>query len=120
MILTKDQALKVSKRAFANIFIPELDGELRLASLSAGKAAVINFLRAKIDAGEGSKREFLIACVQAAVVDENGEQLFDTASAAKFVDTASIDAVLLIANSIPAPKVDGPAVPPGNSVGSTT
>lgn len=117
MILTRAQALKVSGRTFKNLAVAELDGELRLASLSAGPALALSYLKERAAKGEDVNRAMMVLVIESAIVDESGLPLFDTAAAGEFLDRISPDTLLAINTNIPAaasPKVD-----PGNSKAST-
>jgi hypothetical protein len=116
MILTREQALKVSKRNYATVEVPELDGELRLASLTAGSALTFASLQARIDKGEDLTREIMLLLIESAIVDETGEPFFDPESAKQFLDRISPETISLITEAIPKPKPL--AVPPGNSKAS--
>lgn len=116
MILTREQALKVSGRSFATLEVPELGGELRLASLSAAPALVANALKERGAKGEDVEREYFLLLLVSAVVDEKGEPLFDRASAEDLLLRVSAETILMIVQAIPA--ANAPAVPLGNSPAS--
>lgn len=101
MILTKAQALRASKRIFVVIDVPELDGQLRLASLSAGASAELQALKARLDQGLLVGKEMMVTMVAHAVVDEQGAPLFEKSEAEKFVDTISTETIGLIMRSVP-------------------
>ncbi len=61
MILNREQALRVSKRVYENIKVPELDGELRMASISAGTSLLMRGLQARKAKGEDVEREMMLA-----------------------------------------------------------
>lgn len=116
MILTRAQALQVSKRSFVTINVPELDGDLRLASLSAGPSLLLNDFKDRMAKGEaGVGREMMVTLMEMAVVDESGEQLFDHASAAAFLDRISPETMQLISAAVPKSSSSAPL---GNSVAS--
>ncbi len=118
MILTRAQALKASGRTFATVRIPEFDeGELRLASPTAGSAIAFSDLNDRLAKGEAVTREIMVLLIETSIVDADGAQLFDKASAAQFLDQLSPDSFKLISDAVPKPMV---AVSPGNSSASQT
>ncbi len=116
MVLTREQALKVSHRVFKVIDAPELGGELRLASLSAGASLAFNSLNARKDKGEDVAREQMLLIIEQAIVDEKDQSLFDAASAAQFLSTVSLNTLTLIMTETFS-LMPG-AVPSGNSKAS--
>ncbi len=98
-ILTREQALKVRKRAFATVFIPELEGELRLASTSAGTQMALQELKAsgRTDATAAMMKLMIEKCV----VGEDDKPIFDETSAAEFFSQISLASMDLITNNVP-------------------
>lgn len=103
MFLTKTQAMKVGKREFSKVFVAELDGELKLASLSAGAALEFQAYQKRIKNGEDVNAEMLLSVVKAAVVEENGEPMFagDDAGAKAFFDKISLASLYDIVLAVP-------------------
>jgi hypothetical protein len=116
MLLSKEQALKVSKRTFVTIKVPELDGELRLAPLAAGPAMALQALNERKSKGEMVVQELMLLLIEKSLVDEKGDPLFDTASAREFLERISLDTMMDIMKSVPG--YGTPKVPPGNSEAS--
>lgn len=117
MILTREQALKGTKRTFENITLPDLDGELRLASISAGTGFRIRSLQARAAKGEDVERELVLAFILGCIVGTDDAPLFDESSASQWLDTASPGLIQALVNR--AAKMAGaPVVPLGNSEGS--
>ncbi len=98
MILTREQALKVTGRVFKNIEAPELGGELRIASLAAGAALAFSALNDRKEKGEDVAHLQMLLIVQHAIVDEKDRPLFDAESAARFLDSVSLSTLTLVMN----------------------
>lgn len=125
MLLTRDQALKVGKRSFATVTIDELDGELRLVSVSAATLMKVR----EYNQRSAATPEMMKLVLQRSIVDEKGEPLFDTAGVEDFFDRVSIETINKILGAVPGltpEKKDAkdaavdPAVPAGNSEAAPT
>jgi len=90
-LLKKEQLLRKSKRTFKDVDFPELGGSIRVASLSAGSSILLNALRTREAKGEDVKREMMLALIQGSIIDENGQAMFDEASALEFFEVISLD-----------------------------
>ncbi len=124
MLLTKDQILKVQNRLFENVVVPELEGELRLASFSAAASIAIQEMIKRQEKGEEMGRQILVLSLEKSIVDANGDQMFDTAGASALFERISLQSAYAIIQAIPsvgkktpnAPAV--PTVPPSPSEAS--
>lgn len=103
MNLTKQQLMKVSKRTFVDIDVPELDGKLRLVSFSAGAAIEAQALSKRSAAGEDVNREIFMHVIQSSIADENSELMFagDAEGAAAFYGKVSLETLAFIVKSVP-------------------
>ena len=116
-LLTKEQALKVERRKFRDLDVPELGGTLRVASISAGCG-----LRAKeLDGSAAEQRLTSLAMFESCIVDENGRPMFSAEEAAAFLESISVETLSLILSAItelsgkPKSKsANGAEVPAGN------
>jgi hypothetical protein len=118
MILTREQMLKVQGRGYKTIPVPELGGEVRMASLSAGVALEFAALAKRREAGEDVNQQIMLLLIESSIVDEKGATLFDKASALEFLGRISIETCNLIVGEALALKPN--LVPPGNSEASPT
>lgn len=103
MILTREQMLKGGPgRVFKTVRFEDLDGELRLGSLTADAALQANDLQAKKRKGEPVERQLILMQLADAVVDESGAPVFDSAdSAAEWCKTFGAETLLEIVSAIP-------------------
>jgi len=110
MLLNRQQILKVSKRVFTQVGVPECGegAELRLASLAAGPALAVNALKDREAKGEDVNRQVMLILLESAVVDEEGKPFFDAATAAQFLDTVSQETLMQVVNAIPGLKATTP------------
>lgn len=117
MNLTKQQAMKVSKRNFVDIHVPELDGTLRLVSFSAGAVIVAQALAKRAEAGEDVNREISMHFIQSAIADENSELMFagDSDGANAFYGRISLDTLSLLIKAVPAGSKAKAGAAPGEA-----
>lgn len=96
MLLNKGQILKVEKRKFKELEVPELGGALRLASLSAGCGMRLKEA-SKLELNE---RASAVIMFSSCIVDEKGEAVFSEDEALKFVELISIETMNLLIHQI--------------------
>jgi hypothetical protein len=96
MLLTKGQILKVEKRKFRDLEVPELGGQIRIASISAGCGLSLKELGAKGD----SQREMALVMFGSSIVDEHGAPMFDSDTASQFLNMISIETMNQIVGAI--------------------
>jgi hypothetical protein len=117
-VLNKAQALKVERRKFKDVDVPELGGQLRLASISAGCGLRLKDLEMG-EAGDKNQREGTLAMFETSIVDEDGKPLFTAEEAEQFLSTISTETLGLIVSAITslsgkAAKTNGVEVPAAN------
>jgi hypothetical protein len=95
MLLTKGQILKVERRRYRNLFVEELGGEIRIASISAGCGLDMKEL-----AGKATSRELAMPLFTSSIVDENGAPMFDDEEAARFLQAISVETMNFIMGAI--------------------
>lgn len=117
MNLTKQQLMKVSKRTFVDIDVPELDGKLRLVSFSAGAAIEAQALSKRSAAGEDVTRAIMMHLIKSALADENSELMFagDDAGAAAFYDKVSLETLSILIKAVPAGSKAKAGAAPGEA-----
>lgn len=96
MLLNKSQILKVERRKFKELEVPELGGALRLASLSAGCGMRLKEA-SKLELNE---RALSVILFSSSIVDEKGEAIFSEDEATKFVELISIETMNLLVQEI--------------------
>lgn len=95
--LSREEILKVAKRQFNTVMVPELGGEVRLISASAQTQSDINDL----SEGKSANRDMMIFMLEKSIVDDDGRQVLDTASATELYGKMSLESVNLIIQGIP-------------------
>lgn len=75
MFLTREQIIAAQDRRFAEVHVPEWNGQVRLASLDADAALKYDALNRKRDAGDLSANP-LTFVVARSIVDANGCEVF--------------------------------------------
>ncbi len=118
MILTRDQMMKGKGRIYKTVMFEDLDGELRLGSLTAGAALELNDLKSRITKGEAVEKEMMVLMLVDAIVDDDGKPLFDNDSAKEFLQKISPETMLKISRETPKSKAASEANL-GNSKAST-
>lgn len=100
--LTRDQAMRIDGRKIETVHFPELDGHLRIAELTSGPATALQAILAREGKGEAdATKEKMMLVIENAIVDEKGDPLFDSKSAADFFDRLPQSALMRIMDSIP-------------------
>jgi hypothetical protein len=120
MLLNRDQMLKVEGRKFKLLDVPELGGQIRIASLSAGCGLKLKALgESKPD---DSDRQMALAMFESSIVDAAGAPMLDAQAAESFLNAVSPEAMTLIVQEItalsrskvPANGAESAEVPLGN------
>jgi hypothetical protein len=100
-LLKLEEALQVKGRKFDTVELPELQGELRVASLTGGRALEFHELQARIAKGEtGLERKVMSVLLQGGVVTEDGAPFFNEKTASQFIDKVSFRTVETVAVKI--------------------
>lgn len=111
MVLTKEQMLRVEKRRYKTIDVPELGGEIKIASLSAGASLRLNSLRKASDGAEFSVDDARI------LLESVVEPKLDTAEEMdQFIDTVSNETLSAVLREIMALSAPGFATKNGAGV----
>lgn len=110
-VLNKEQALKVERRKFRDLDVPELGGALRIANVSAGCGLRLKELTAEatLEGREVDQRAMTLAMFASSIVDEGGRPLFDEREAEQFVDRISAETLGAIVSAITALSRTGKA-----------
>lgn len=119
MLLTREQVRKSRARLHVDVYVPELEGELRIAALPAGPALTFNNLQERLQKGESVERQLMLLLLQNAVIDEKGNAFFDPTTAEKFLDSCSQETLSLLVDELK--KLSATETKPaGNSEASPT
>jgi hypothetical protein len=101
MRLTREQMLKVEKRKFLDLHVPELGGEVRIASISAGAALRLRELGIETGiATAGAYGEMAVTLFSTCIVNDKGLSELDEAAAKELIDRISTDTMSLLVTEI--------------------
>lgn len=100
--LSREAALAVSKREYADLEVPELGGTLRISGVSASLIVKVQELNAAArKAGDTTNLSLFMLVLENCVVDGEGKPLFDGPSAKSFFDSITMQTVLSIMDAVP-------------------
>ncbi len=115
MLLTREQARKAQPRPYVDVYVPALEGELRLTTLQAGPGMTLNFLQARAQKGEDVQRQIAKLIIENAVIDDKWNPFFSPPEAEKFVEKSSQETLALLFNELQKLAASLEVKPSGNS-----